>query len=221
MAGQGGFPRYLFPIWLDFYFGQSCVHIPTELNVYKIAICKFSCSWILEYRHQNVHIFHNHPHNYFNHRCFLPLKQNVSFQQTNIRVILPSVWVNKSKILRTRLEDGDVDLELSSVSTLSSWGGTATSGTGESSISWKEEGLERVIQSTDKRLFVSGTRNFWTERLFLIHASMLDAFSPHAPMKKKKTDLVVVPQLQGIQFFPNKNFNNLNCSQHILSFYVF
>ena len=46
------------------------------------------------------------------------------------------------------------------MSTRSSWGGTATSGTGDSSISWKEEGLERVIQSTAKRLFVSGPRNF-------------------------------------------------------------
>lgn len=219
MAGQGGFPWYLFPIWLDFYFGQSSVHICTELNVFKIIICKFSGSWILEYRHQNFHIFYNRPHNYFKHRCFLPLKQNVSFQQTNIRAVLPSVWINKRKIWRTRLEDGDVDLELSSVSTLSSWGGTATSGTGDSSISWKEEGLERVIQSTDKRLFVSGPRNFWKERLFLIHASMLDAFSPDAPMEKKNRPCCCL--IQGIEFFPNKNFNNLNCGQHILSFYAF
>lgn len=128
------------------------------------------------------------------------------------------IWLNKNKLWRTRLEDGDIDLELSSVSTLSSWGDTATSGTGDSSISWKEEGLERVMRSTDKRLLPSGSCNFWKERLFLIHAFLPNAFSPHSPVEKKNPELVVVPDKESNS---SQIRISVTCSQHILSFYAF
>lgn len=81
------------------------------------------------------------------------------------------------------LEEGDADLELSSLSTHSSSGAVVTSGTGVSSTSWNEEGLERGTKSGDVGLFPSDVRRFAKEGLSFRELFLPAALSPHPSTK--------------------------------------
>ena len=81
---------------------------------------------------------------------------------------------------------GDGDLELSSLALSFSYGDIVTSGTVVSSVSWNEEGLERIMKSEDRGLFPSDTRRLGMDAaslrlVFLVFAVL----SPHPSAKVK------------------------------------
>lgn len=98
------------------------------------------------------------------------------------------IQVVQSEKLKFTLEVGDGDLELSSLALFSSYGDTVTSGTVDSSVSWNDEGLERIMKSDDRGLFPSDTRRFGMDAASLRLGFLLFAvLSPHPSVKVKMT----------------------------------
>lgn len=94
----------------------------------------------------------------------------------------------QSEKLKLTLEVGDGDLELSSLALFSSYGDTVTSGTVDSSASWNDEGLERIMKSDDRGLLPSDTRRFGMDAASLRLGFLFFAvLSPHPPVKVKMT----------------------------------
>lgn len=108
--------------------------------------------------------------------------------QTQVTAIKEPVTDTCSAKLSLTLEEGDGDLELSSLAIFSSCGDMVTSGTVDSSASWNDEGLERIMISDDRGLFPSDTRRFGMDAASLRLGFLFFAvLSPHPSVKVEMT----------------------------------